>query len=250
MEEILIIGGGIIGGSIIKALYQNPNYKLHLLDTEFKTRKQATELWNCTCHDSLIDVKRVFLAVPITYAFDYLDMLASINYTGTVYDCSSTKYELETYAHKLGLNFVGFHPMCGSEKNGFEHSTHDLFIDKKIICSVQCNFTQQLINDLGATQVIIDCKTHDKLTAQISHVPQLISLLLNDVDDEARTIAGNGFKDMTRISNSSYGMWKPILKTNKENIISELQSLSDDIEKLISELDNDDYEAISKRFNN
>lgn len=250
MEKILIIGGGIIGGSLIKALNDNSNYELHLLDTNIQTKDIVNKLYNCQVHERIIDCPHIFLAVPINYTFEYLDKLALLNYTGTIYDCSSTKYELEQYALSLGLNFVGFHPMCGSEKTGFENSSKDLFTNKKIICSVQDDFTTTLITDLGATEVIIDCNTHDKLAAQISHLPQLISILLNDVNEDAKLIAGNGFKDMTRISTSSYNVWEPILKSNKQNIINELKALASNIDDLTTELENDNYDAISNRFIN
>lgn len=250
MEKILIIGGGIIGGSMIKALNNNSDYQLHLLDTNLKTKDIVNKFYNCQVHDHIIDCPHIFLAVPINYAFEYLDKLARLNYTGTIYDCSSTKYELEQYALTLGLNFVGFHPMCGSEKIGFENSSSDLFVNKKIICSVQTPFTTTLIKDLGAIEIIIDCNTHDRLAAQISHLPQLISILLSDVDEDTKLIAGNGFKDMTRISSSSYNVWEPILKSNKQNIINELKALSSNLDDLTTELENDDYDAISNRFIN
>ena len=90
---------------------------------------------------------------------------------------------------------------------------------------------------MGAKELLIDMKEHDKLTAQISHLPTILSFLLFDsVDDKAKLIASSGFRDMTRLALSNSDLVLNMFK-NEENILkyfdiiikktNELKNMSD-----------------------
>ncbi len=248
MNNVLIIGCGIIGGSIIKKLSSNPEYKLSFYDSNPVTIKEIRNTYNCEYSEVLTGFEHIILAVPISKIFHYFDILSELESEAIVYDCSSTKSEIENYALKKSINYIGMHPMCGSEKSGFANSNHDLFKNKKIICTKSTPFTKNIIFDLGAEQIVMSSRVHDRLVAQISHVPQLMSLIINQVDAEAREIAGNGFKDMTRISSSPYKMWDEILSTNKENIIESLEVVRVNLNTMIYQLENNEYQELEKWF--
>lgn len=248
MEKIIIIGCGIIGGSLIKNLNTSKKYQLSFFDTNQNTIEVISSNYNCQFDNNFSNYQKIILCVPINNVFIYLDYLSSINFSGVIYDCSSTKYKIETYAKSLNLNLIGFHPMCGSENTGFIHSRHDLFTNKTIIISRCDSFGLELIQALGGNYKIIDSYRHDSLVAEVSHIPQLISLLLDNVSDDAREIGGNGFKDMTRLASSSSDVWHPIITTNKQNIVNQLQLLSDELTAMIDAIKCDDSEKINKYF--
>ncbi len=249
MEKVLIIGCGVIGGSLIKSLSQNTNKQLFYYDTDERLKPLLHDKYQCQYTNNFTDFEHIFLCVPINYVFEYLKLFNKLSLHATIYDCSSTKYEIEQVAIALQLNYVGFHPMCGSEKSGFSASSSNLFENKTIICTLENQFITKVIAELGADLHILSSKQHDIFTAQVSHCPQLFSLLVNRVDEDARQIAGPGFKDMTRISNSGYSLWEDIIKTNKTNILNHLIEINSDLEKMIKQLQAEDYEQLKKWFN-
>lgn len=250
MDNVLIVGCGVIGGSIIKRLADNTSYKLSCFDLNQATVKEVTENYNCSFSDQFVEFEHIILCVPIKHTFDYLDLFQTKQVKATIYDCSSTKLKLEVYARSRGLNYVGFHPMCGSERAGFAHSSSELFVNKRLIATEATAFIQRLSQDLDGDLIVMESSLHDQLTAQISHMPQLISLLLNCVDDEAKEIAGPGFRDMTRISNSQFVMWEDILKTNNQNIVACLKGFNANLEELILCLEREQYDRVETWFKN
>jgi len=140
---------------------------------------------------------------------------------------------------KYNFNFILSHPMAGSEKSGFDAGKADLFIGAKWLIEKNNPLAEKIIKDLGAIPLKIDMKNHDKMCAQISHFPALLSFLLFDItDDSAREIASSGFRDMTRLAMTNANLMNDMLKNNFENIevclnllikeLNYLKNLSDD----------------------
>lgn len=248
MNRILIVGAGIIGGSIIKKLSSNDDYQLGVYDINTRILLDIKNNYNCNTTSNYKGYNHIILSVPIKHVFTCLEQIKEQNPTANIYDCSSTKLEIENYALNLKLNYTGFHPMCGSEKNGFTYASADLFEGQTIISTKDNEFVNKLVKDLGANLKVMSSASHDQLTAQISHMPQLLSLLIDQVDIEARLIAGNGFKDMTRISNSHYEVWEDILKTNKLNLINELHKVNDNLMTMIDQYENDQFDQLKNWF--
>lgn len=248
MNRILIVGAGIIGGSIIKKLSSNSNYQLAVYDINTELLLNIKNNYNCKPTNNYNGYNHIILAIPIKYVFTCLEQIKDQNPNANIYDCSSTKLDIENYALDLNLNYIGFHPMCGSEKNGFTYARADLFENQAIISTKDTEFVNTLVKDLDANLKVMNAATHDRLTAQISHMPQLLSLLIDQVDSEARLIAGNGFKDMTRISNSHYEVWEDILKTNKLNLIHELHKVNGNLMTMIDQFENDQFDQLKNWF--
>jgi prephenate dehydrogenase len=167
-------------------------------------------------------------------------------------DVGSTKTQIhkEVIALDMEKNFIGGHPMTGSEKTGIQNSNEALLENAYYIITPTAKNTQTqiedfyaLVKELGSIPLVLDYEKHDYATASISHLPHMIAYtlvnLVKDIDDEKetmKTIAAGGFKDITRIASSSPVMWENICMTNQEQLlclmdkyISSLQELREDI---------------------
>ena len=167
-------------------------------------------------------------------------------------DVGSVKKDIHDHIEALGLcdQFIGGHPMAGSERIGYVNSKAKLLENAYYILTptptvsmFKVAFLERLIKKIGALPLILSCQEHDYATAGISHLPHVISASLvnlvkshDNKDGIMKMIAAGGFKDITRISSSSPVMWEHICMTNTENILSLLndyiKSLEDIREKL------------------
>jgi len=240
-EEIGFIGLGLIGGSIAKAIKEYyPQSKLYACAGHESTIKAAYD-------DGLIEndknlpmeefakMDMIFLCCPLGTNIDYLRKLKPFLDSHTLLtDVGSVKGDIEKEIHSLGLSpqFIGGHPMTGSEKTGYGNS--DALIlenayyvltpseenDEKTVRA----FTD-MIRSLKAIPLVMPSNEHDRATAAISHLPHVIASVLvnmvrqNDTENETmKTLAAGGFRDITRIASSSPVMWEHICIGNKDEI--------------------------------
>lgn len=172
----------------------------------------------------------------------------------TVIDISSVKTaivrEVEQGAADAELaRYVGTHPMAGREKSGPVAANAELFSGMPwILCpqerssldAVRC--AQALAVDLGAVPARMSVDEHDQTVALISHFPQVVSSLvagrLQDTPPHALSLAGNGLRDVTRIAASDPGLWVQILSANAERLVQILYGVREDLNRLISTLEN------------
>ena len=132
----------------------------------------------------------------------------------------------------LGSQFIGGHPMAGSEKTGYANSTDILLENAYYLLTPSSQsrpedvqLMQELVSYTGANCVVLSPEDHDKITAAISHVPHIIAVALvnmirqNDNDEQnMKAFAAGGFKDITRIASSSPAMWQDICIANGPSI--------------------------------
>lgn len=178
-----------------------------------------------------------FLCAPVEYNESYLkDIAGLINENCIISDVGSVKSYIYDSVHKLNLdkNFIGGHPMAGSEKTGYSAST-DILLQNAYYAITRTDYNTdkdvakltELVRMTGAIPIITDPVTHDYAVAGISHVPHLIASSLvnlvkdNDTDTNLmKTLAAGGFKDITRIASSSAEMWSQICMTNDKQIVT------------------------------
>jgi len=113
----------------------------------------------------------------------------------------------------------------------------------------------ELLEGIGARILTMSPAEHDKIAAMVSHLPQLLAVELvnnlksaGDNTDLARKLAAGGFRDMTRIASSPFGIWKDILSENKENISARLGELIESLSQLRRSIDSGDHESVEKEF--
>ncbi|MCL4234307.1 MAG: prephenate dehydrogenase/arogenate dehydrogenase family protein [Deltaproteobacteria bacterium] len=177
----------------------------------------------------------VVLAAPAQHIAGLIDDVAGAIGPGTlVTDVAGTKSAICAHAAKTlgGGAFIGGHPMSGSERSGAFAADALLFHQRPwILCPLPgVNPDRMLdligfVETLGARPITLDPAEHDRLVALISHLPQLLATALMrtvgaSVEDRdlAFKVAGNGFRDMTRLAASDFRQWDGVLAGNRADI--------------------------------
>jgi len=251
--KICIIGLGLIGGSLARALRGKvgvkrifaidacaQNLQRALSDGNIDTGFPATDVGAPVSNISsmLYDSDIIFICTPHSISMEYLDFLkAKTSTTCIITDTGSTKCEIMQHAASLDNldgNFIGGHPMTGSEKTGYPEGYAHMFenayyiltppimhnkSDSKI--SAKLAVLKSIIKGIGAIPIVMDAARHDRAMAAISHLPHVIaSTLVNLVreneteDGQLRMLAAGGFKDITRIASSDPCLWEEITASN------------------------------------
>ena len=168
-------------------------------------------------------------------------------------DVGSTKTDIHTRVSELDMesNFIGGHPMAGSEKTGLDNSKRHLIENAYYVVTPTSKVSAEAVEDyvefigsLKALPLVLDYKQHDYITAAISHLPHLIAAGLvnlvkhNDSEEQyMKKVAAGGFKDITRIASSSPIMWEQICVTNHENISELLGKYIESMQEIKDSLD-------------
>ena len=261
MKNILIIGLGHIGGSLalgLKRKFKNV-FNFYGIDissrTLTKSHKKIGFLKKCLFgnkEEKLIieNSDIIFICVEPTSIEKIFTKISSFNVKKSVIvsDVASTKKDILKSARKIfkkkKINFVGGHPIAGTEKSGFSNSTPDLFEDKiyiqsgEIATKKQISVITNLWRKLGSKVYTIDVKSHDKVFAYLSHLPHVLSFCLNSLalkkigKKRIDNLGGSSYKDYSRISSSSSLLWSDIFLSNSSNLIASLDESILFLEKL------------------
>ena len=247
-----IIGTGLIGGSIGLAL-RSRGWHVTGRDGDAERLREAVEVGavDATGLDPAAEV--TFVAVPVGAVPDAVREALDVT-AGYVTDVGSVKSPmLELMADP---RYVGGHPMAGSEQEGVHGARPDLFEGATWVLTPVAGTddaafaaVQGVVADLGAHVVAIPPEQHDRLVAEVSHVPHLTAVTLMDLaaerarDDQVLLrLAGGGFRDMTRIASGDPGIWPDICEENRDAIVDELGRLIDalgDVRDVVASGDRD-----------
>jgi prephenate dehydrogenase len=238
-KHVAIIGMGLIGGSIAKALKAQGTqiatlkgeYPDILLAQESKVCDLVMENWK----ELLNWADLVILATPLP-AIGNLAKIIAEHHDGikslTVIDVGSVKKEIATLFQTLThpeIEFLATHPMAGKESWGFAESSKELFQDAPWVITPHEKNTpdrisqvKELIGRLSANPIEMSPEEHDREVALISHLPTLISCALLEFvtkkKPESLKIAGPGFQSMTRLARGNPAFYREINTMNQEEI--------------------------------
>lgn len=269
--HIGFIGFGLIGGSIAKAL--KANNSCHKI-TAFDINKDSLELAK---QDGILDIMApaidehfsdcdfIFMCTPVLNNAASLEALKKVlNPTSILTDVGSVKTDIHKRVKELDLEeqFIGGHPMAGSERIGYANSNAKILENAYyILTPTEKTSTDKieaytdLIKKMRAIPLQLTYEEHDFVTAAISHLPHVVAAslvnLVKDSDSEKGTmkaIAAGGFKDITRISSSSPVMWQNICLTNKDNILQLLEKYIVSLEEIKNQIEASDEKAIYDFF--
>ena len=270
-NKVGFIGLGLIGGSIAKKMKaDHPDIHIYANAHQEETVKEAYRE-GLIDNDTLLpltafhDCDIIFLCAPVQRNLDYLSELKDIIQKDCyITDVGSTKTEIHEEVIRLGLeaNFIGGHPMTGSEKTGILAADKTLLENAYYIITPTAITPQsdvedfrEFIRSLGSIPLILDYKTHDYSTAAISHLPHMIAYslvnLVQQIDDDNETmksIAAGGFKDITRIASSSPVMWQNICASNREQILVLMDKYTALLSRLRSYIEASDEQALLDFF--
>lgn len=245
MKQITIIGTGLIGGSLALALKkQAPGVRIVGCDRE-PVMKEALKMGaiddgSPTPEQSVRDSDLVVLATPVGSIIDLIERVGPLAPAHSlITDVGSTKIEImarakDVFGGDVALRFLPGHPMAGKENGGIEHADAELFAGAvwlitpypgQDLSNGATGEYLQLINKIGARVLPVDPVQHDRICGWVSHLPQMLSTALASTlveeladDSEANAIGGRALREMTRIAQSPYSMWRDVALTNTKNI--------------------------------
>jgi prephenate dehydrogenase len=271
-QRISIIGLGLIGGTWGLALRDRGFKGVRVgFDTpDVLNRAQAAGAVDEIVPDVTAAVRGadlVILATPVGAIIDLLSQLKQSAMPGAlVTDVGSTKRLICRRAEEMfGREplFLGGHPLAGKERSGFEHADAALLGNARYVLTAlspddledkRVKAFTALVESMGARPFVTDPQTHDRAMAFLSHVPQLLSTGLASLIAEQSSedflpaeLAASGFRDVTRLADSPYGLWRDICLTNIENIQSALESLVEKLEHMKLHLTDRDLEREFKQ---
>jgi prephenate dehydrogenase len=255
-RQVTIVGLGLLGGSWGLAL-KKAGFGGRIVGyaRRAETRDQALAE-NAVDHaspdlaDAVHDADLVILATPVVVILDHLARLPpSLSPHALVTDLGSTKRRICERAAEIyvqGPLFLGGHPMAGKERSGLENADPELLQNARYVLTPvrpgdlddqRVQAFRELVAAVGARPIISDPATHDLAVGYLSHLPQLLSSGLASLVEEKHAAAGlalelaaTGFRDVTRLADSPYSVWRDICLTNSENIRSALDALIQKLE--------------------
>ena len=240
--RVAVVGLGLIGGSLARALTR-AGYAVVGVDRPAAARAaktaRAVARTAASIDDALALSDVLVLAAPPAVNLRLLRRVARSARPGLVVtDVGSVKGPIGREADRLGLVFVGGHPMAGNERSGFAASAAGLFRGRAwILCPGRrasahaVASVKRLARAAGARPVKMSAAEHDRTVAFLSHAPQLVSWALLDAaraDPVARrrlAVAGPGFAGMTRLAASPPALWRDILAQNRRETSRAVRAL-------------------------
>lgn len=271
INQICIIGTGLIGGSLALALKKSGfcNQITASGRTE-ATLKKAMDLGIIDSYDmdmskAVADADIVMVAVPLASIRSVFEKIqAGLKPTAVITDAGSAKQCVIDDAQavlKQNHLFVAGHPIAGTEKSGAEAAFDTLYHNRKVILTPTDNTDKSavaLVESMwiaaGATVEKMSALHHDKVLAGTSHLPHLLAFglvdCLNNLDDvdEIFKYAAGGFRDFTRIASSDPDMWRDICLHNKTEVLYMMDQYNKEMEKIYRALKNDDGDALKTIF--
>lgn len=241
IERVAIVGLGLIGGSLARALaardvrvlgYDSMPDSLDAAEGEGIVRQRmGAQLEGIETADVVV------IAIPVDATVAAIARTAKkLGNARLVMDVASTKQSIVAAAEAAGLGdrFVGAHPLTGSHRSGWRASRATLFDDARIfLCPASTATTdaRQLAEafwrGLRAGVEFLDAATHDEQMAWRSHLPHVLSTALARTLREAgiqRSALGPGGRDMTRLAGGAPSMWTSILEDNDTALITALEA--------------------------
>lgn len=278
INQLTIIGVGLIGGSFAKAL-KKANMVKHIIGYGRQQANLETALklgiideYSVNIIDAVKNADVIFIATPVSTFIDIFSHLKNhIKPSAIITDAGSTKLNVINMAKQVfgqvPKNYVPGHPIAGTENSGATAAIAELFENHKVILTPILNPDEtlntdanalQLVSELwratGAELVCMDAAHHDLVLGATSHLPHIIAFsLVNTLAtlNERKEIfeyAAGGFKDFTRIASSNPKMWQDICIANKDVLLSHLNHFQDDLSNIISALENGDENYLKQIF--
>lgn len=271
-KRILVVGLGLIGGSIALALQKASDNEIIGFDLNAETIQSAKILGvihegTISPEDIISTIDVVIFATPVNATLLWMDKLKTWNMKKNVIitDTGSTKKLIMDKAIELaaiGLTFIGGHPMAGSHKSGVLAAKPILFENAYYMLTPLSNTSQDSIEYLkdllsltSAKLMVIDATAHDQMTSVVSHFPHIVAAsLVHQLSNEnaehpfTKNLAAGGFRDITRIASSNPTMWKDITMQNRMQIKDQLEKWQTEMSRVGTILESGTEDDIEQFF--
>ena len=258
MNSIVIIGLGLMGGSVAKALKnKNPDISISafdhnnsaldlaldvgIIDQKISTLEEINQLTSD-------DVDIIIIAVPVIESLKVFDAINGLfNSEITITDTASAKLLISNHLeenYSSPTNIILSHPMAGSHNTGVGYADEAMFSNKKVLITELLNpkdhcmkMVTYLWEGLGAVVFKIDPIRHDEIMSYASHLPHVISYavlnsIMKNANKDITTFSAGGLKDFVRIAGSDPKMWTDIFLSNKESILKAIDAYKDSLDEI------------------
>lgn len=261
--DICIVGLGLIGGSLAKAISARTKHVCLGIDADKETCRKALE---CGAAKKIIEPQNmaeadvVILALPPKQLVDFFEQNAKHMRQGAlVFDTCGVKQTIiakcAPIAQKCGLRFVGAHPMAGREFSGFDYSLENLFDKASFI--VATDHAEQsaideacaLAKEIGFADVTItDAERHDRVIAYTSQLAHIVSnaYCKSDTIHRRKGFCAGSFSDMTRVGKLDVALWTQLFLSNQQDLSLELDNLIEKLEQFRQALAAKDAKELSR----
>ena len=274
--RLAVVGAGLVGGSVALAAMAAGVEQVVVTDASASVRQRARDLGlghevRDTLAEAVADADLVVVAIPSHQVPPVVEEIATrINMQSIVTDAASLKSNLvpEVEARLTSFpavlpNFVGGHPMAGSEVSGPDAADGKLFQGATWVLTptertddVALQRLSGFLSRLGARVLVVSPDRHDRLVAVVSHLPQVAASCLADVAGQAVStsgqavlaLAGGGFRDTTRVAASDPDLWLGILEGNRDAVLDALTSYRASLDELASALEAEDATALRAKL--
>lgn len=261
--KIAIIGLGLIGGSIAKAIKDNTDHTVYGADIQQSVvlRAKLIDAIDDELDDSrLSECDLVIIALYPEDTVKFISDKAGIIRKGSVViDCGGVKRCICDPANRLaeenGFTFIGGHPMAGVERSGFESSFGMLFNNASMILAPSPEIdidtlhkVKEFFLSIGFGSItIVTPEKHDRVIAYTSQLAHVLSssYIKSQTATEHHGMSAGSFKDMTRVATLNPKMWSELFIENKDNLVGEIDTLISHLQEYRDAINDGDSEKIS-----
>ncbi|SEG71276.1 bifunctional prephenate dehydrogenase/3-phosphoshikimate 1-carboxyvinyltransferase [Marinobacterium lutimaris] len=266
--RVLVIGLGLIGGSLARALKQRKlvdevvGFDLNRAECELGLSLGVIDRIGEDLGQEVSKAGLVLLAVPVKVMETVLaEIRPWLREDTLITDVGSTKGNLvlaaRTLFGELPPGFVPGHPIAGAEKSGVGASDVDLFVRRKVILTPLPESAPEatlaiarMWQAVGAEVLQMDVSRHDEVLAATSHLPHLLAFSLVDTlaheaeNTDIFRYAAGGFRDFTRIAASDPSMWHDICFANRDQLLAQIDRFTAGVSRLRDAVDRGDSQAL------
>ena len=270
INKITIIGVGLIGGSLAKAIKENNlakvvfGYGRDLNRLEKAQKANVIDQFSTNLKDAINDSDIVIIATPVgSFKEILIEIKPFLTSKIVISDVGSTKTNIASIVSQtLGdysNYFIPAHPIAGKEKSGFEASESNLFNNRKVIITPletsspdSINLIQKMWEGTGADVDFMSPESHDELLGMTSHLPHMLAFSLVNYliskNPSASIYAAGGFKDFSRIASGDAVMWRDICIQNKDQIIDHIRGYQKTLNSLVDAIENENSDELDLLF--
>jgi prephenate dehydrogenase len=257
-----IIGLGLIGGSLAKAVKENTNYKVLAFDKNQSVNLQA-KLEGAS--DGILNTENlgecdfVLVALYPKATIDYIKTNAKLFKKGAVViDAAGTKINVceavQPIAKKHGFTFIGGHPMAGTQNSGFRHSRSNLFKNAPMLLTPcpdegikTLEKAKKFFIEIGFGSVVFTTpEEHDKRIAYTSQLAHVVSnaYVKSPQASEHKGFSAGSYKDLTRVARLNEEMWAELFLENRGNLLGEIDFLINSLSEYKSAIESNDSDRL------
>ncbi len=272
IQRLTIIGVGLIGGSLARAL-KAADYCVEVVGCgrNVDSLRRGVELgvidrFETDIPSAVSGADMVVLAAPVgSLEALFAQVVPHLDEGAVLTDVGSTKGSVVASAQaacgQVPNRFVPGHPIAGSERSGVEAADASLYRNRRVILTPLVHTAADAIDKVeamwaaaGAVVESMGVEHHDQVLAATSHLPHLLAYALVDalaeLDDKAEVFryAAGGFRDFTRIASSDPRMWHDICLHNREALLGVLKHFAHHLDALAAAVERGDGATVLETF--